>query len=50
MDLQEPSPDQIKAERKKASQVGLLLGGVALAAGALLCLIYLLIYKPWRLQ
>ena len=41
--------EELKAARKKASQVGVLLGGIALIVGALICLAYLLIYEPWKL-
>lgn len=41
--------EEIKETRKKASQIGVLLGGIALCVGALICLIYLLIYKPWKI-
>jgi len=40
--------EELKAARKKASQVGVLLGGIALVVGSLICLAYLLIYKPWK--
>jgi len=41
--------EDIKAARKKASQVGVLWGGIALMVGALICLAYLLIYEPWKM-
>lgn len=45
----EPSEEeQLKEVRKRASQTALLLGGFALALGALVCLVYLLVYKPWK--
>jgi hypothetical protein len=40
---------ELKAARKKAAQIGTLLGGVSLVVGALICLIYLLRYQPWKL-
>jgi hypothetical protein len=45
----DPEEEQLKLERKRASQAALLLGGMALAAGALICLVYLLIFKPWKI-
>ena len=41
--------EELKAARKKASQVGVLWGGIALMVGALICLVYLLIYEPWKM-
>lgn len=41
--------ERLKAERKKASQIGLLLGAAALVVGSIICLIYLLIYRPWKI-
>ena len=40
--------EELKAARKKASQVGVLWGGIALIVGALICLAYLLLYEPWK--
>jgi len=40
----------LKEERKKASQIGLLLGGFALVLGAIICLIYIFLYKPWQFK
>jgi hypothetical protein len=44
----DPEEEQLKFERKRASQTGLLLGGIALALGAVACLAYLLVFKPWK--
>lgn len=38
----------LKAEMKKASQIALLMGGIALVVGSLICLGFLLIQKPWK--
>ena len=46
----DPDEEQLKLDRKKASQIALLLGGIALALGALVCLVYLLVYKPWKIH
>ena len=46
----ESSEESLKALRKRASQTGLLLGGVAFVVGSLICLVYLLVYKPWRIR
>lgn len=40
--------DELKLSRKKAANVAMLLGGLAFCLGALICLIYLLMYKPWK--
>ena len=42
--------ESLKAARKNASQVALLLGGIALAVGALVCLLYLVLYQPWKME
>jgi len=41
--------ETLKEERKKASHWGVFLGGIVLIAGAIICLIYLLIFKPWKM-
>lgn len=41
--------EELKAERKKFSQWALFWGGVSLVVGALLCLIYLMVYKPHKI-
>lgn len=41
---------ELKAQRKKASMTGLLFGALSLVIGALICLYYLLAYKPWKFQ
>lgn len=41
--------EELKAERKKASQWALFWGGVTLVVGAIICLIYLLMFKPWKM-
>ncbi len=45
----DPEKEQLKKDRKTASQIGLLLGGIAFTLGAITCLIYLLIYKPYKI-
>jgi len=40
--------DLLESERKRASRAGLLLGGITFVLGALICLAYLLIKKPWK--
>jgi hypothetical protein len=40
--------EALKEQRKKASQIGLLLGALALVIGSIVCLIYLLLQKPWK--
>ncbi len=49
-ELQPDSEEAVKAARKKASQVGLLLGALTLVLGSLVCLFYLLYFKPWKFQ
>lgn len=53
--MTETKPDQdaaereeLKALRKRASMNGLILGALSLMVGALVCLIYLLVYKPYK--
>ena len=48
--MSEPvSPEEAaRAVRKKSSLTGLLLGAACFVLGALVCLAYLLIVKPWK--
>lgn len=48
MDDRELSKEELKALRKNASQWGLFWGALALALGAVVCLIYLLLYQPHK--
>ncbi len=43
-------PDALKEKRKKASQMGLLLGALTLVVGSLVCLAYLLTQEPWKFK
>lgn len=39
----------LRSQRKKAAQLGTLFGAIVLILGAIVCLIYALIYKPWQI-
>jgi len=47
---QDPQDEDLKRERKQASQIALFLGGVTLVIGAILCLIYIIKFKPWKIS
>lgn len=46
--MNDKSEEQLKKEKK--SRTGLLLGGITLMAGAIICLIYIWFFKPWKIE
>ena len=45
-----PEKEELKLARKKAANIAMFWGGVAFCLGAVICLIYLWVVKPYKLH